>query len=40
MMDLWFFEGVPVWIALFSAVSASLSYVFFHLPFTRSARKI
>jgi len=37
---LWFFGGAPVWIALFSAVSASASYLFFHLPFMRAARKL
>jgi predicted acylesterase/phospholipase RssA len=37
---LWFFGGAPLWIALFSAVSASVSYLFFHLPFMRAARKM
>lgn len=36
---LWPLGGAPVWIALGSAVSAGISYVFFHLPFMRATRK-
>ena len=31
--------GAPLWIALASAVAASVSYVFFHLPFLSATRR-